>query len=91
MVVRVRMGTTYCGCPDEIQYFEVEDMEEFDSDRFSTEILNAIFNRWFPHYFMDVEPIESKDDLYNNGGEIDEIEECLGYNPFDEEEEDDDD
>ena len=89
MVARVEMGTTYCGCPSETQYFEVEDMEEFDSDRFSTEILNAVFNRWFPHYFMDVSPIETKDDLTGDR-ELDDIEACLGYNPFEEEEDDED-
>lgn len=54
MKVRVNLGTTYCGCPSETVYFDVEDAKYFDSDDFSTEILNAIFNSEFPHYFMDI-------------------------------------
>ena len=64
--VKITCGTTYCGCPSETIEMECHDMAEYDSDEFSAEILNAIFNRNFPHYFVDIEteeiPDEEEDD-----------------------------
>lgn len=58
MKARITMGTTYCGCPNETIEIEVYDKEEFDSDEFSTEILNAILNREFAHYYLDCELVD---------------------------------
>lgn len=60
--VKVTCGTTYCGCPSETIEFECFDMEEYESDVFSTEILNAILNGNCPHYFMDIETEEIEDE-----------------------------
>lgn len=60
--VKVTCGTTYVGCPSETVEFECFSKEEVDSDKFSTEILNAIFNKDFPHYFMEIETEEVDDD-----------------------------
>ena len=51
--VKIRMGTTYCGCPaEEIEYEYDGTEKEFDNDhQESTEILNRIFNGEFGHYF----------------------------------------
>ena len=58
------MGTSYCGCPSEtteIEYYGTE--REFDrDDEVSTEILNAILNSEFPHYFLDIEFVEEEDE-----------------------------
>lgn len=37
-------------------------MEEYDSDAFSTEILNAILNGNCPHYFINIEKEEIEDE-----------------------------
>lgn len=60
--VKVTMGTTYCGCPSETFELECYDMEEYESDEFSTEILNQIFNRMCPHFFIDIETEEIEDE-----------------------------
>ena len=60
--VRVTCGTTYCGCLPETIEFECNDMEEYNSHKFSTEILNAIFNGEAPHYFIDIETEEIPDE-----------------------------
>lgn len=68
--VKVTCGTGYCGCPSETVEFECMDMEEYYSDAFSTEILNAIFDGNFPHYFIDIETEEIEDEDYeDNEGE----------------------
>ena len=62
--VILTMGSTYCGCPSEtieIDYYGTE--REFDRDHeVSTEILNAIFNYEFPHYFLEMEFVEEDED-----------------------------
>ena len=60
--VKVTCGTTYWGCPSETIELECYDMEEFDSDAFSTEILYAILNGDCPHYFIDIETEEIDDE-----------------------------
>lgn len=65
--VKVTCGTGYCGCPSETIEFECIDMEEYNSDAFSTEILNAIFNGDFPHYFIDIETEEVEDEEDDEG------------------------
>lgn len=88
MVVRVMLGSTFVGNDTETVYFDVADQKECDSHEFSTDILNAIFNGDFEHYFMDVDVIEhddvDEDELYD-------IETCLGYNPFEKDDEEDED
>lgn len=61
-IVKINIGTTYCGCKSETIELECDSKEEFDSHEFSTEILNAIFNGEAPHYFIDIEEPESFDD-----------------------------
>lgn len=58
MKARITLGTTWCGTDAETIEVEVEDKEEFDSDAFSTTILNAITNRDFPHYYIDYELVD---------------------------------
>ena len=60
--VKVTCGSTYCGCPSETVEFECSDMEEYDSHEFSTQILNAIFNGEFPHFFIDIDTEEIEDE-----------------------------
>lgn len=62
--VRITMGTTYCGCPSEEIEFEYYGTEEdFNTDhKISTEILNMIFNRDFPHYFLDIDFEEDEEE-----------------------------
>lgn len=62
--VILTMGTGYLGCPSEtieIDYYGTE--REFDRDHeASTEILNAILNGEFPHYFLEYEFVEEDED-----------------------------
>lgn len=88
MLVRAELGTTYCGCPTKPIYFHVDDREEYNSDEFSTEILNAIFNHDFDHMFLDLELIESKNDIDED--ELEDAIEYIGYYPFEDEDEDED-
>lgn len=62
MKARITLGSTWVGTESETIEFEVEDREEYDSDEFSTAILDAISNRDFPHYFIDYELIEEEDE-----------------------------
>ena len=39
-----------------------ESEEEYDSQEFSVEILNAIFNQAFPHYFIEMDEYEEEDE-----------------------------
>jgi len=87
MLARAELGTTYCGCPTKPIYFYVDDENEFNSDAFSTEILNAIFNGDFDHMFLDLDLIESKDDIDED--ELEDAIDCIGYDPFEEDEDDD--
>lgn len=58
--VKIRMGTTYCGCPaEEIEYeYDGTEKEFYNDHQESTEILNRIFNGEFGHYFLDIETEE---------------------------------
>lgn len=60
--VKVTCGSTYFGCPSESFELECSDMEEFNSDAFSAEILNAILNYETPHYYIDIETEEVPDE-----------------------------
>ncbi len=62
MKARVTLGSTWVGTDSETVEFEVEDQEEYDSDEFSTAILNAIGNSEFPHYYINYELIEDEED-----------------------------
>lgn len=62
MKARVTLGSTWVGTNSETVEFEVEDQEEYNSDEFSTAILNAISNNEFPHYYIDYELIEDEED-----------------------------
>lgn len=54
MKVKVTIGTTYCGCDSETIEIECDSIEDFESNHvYSTEILNAISNSEFPHYFIE--------------------------------------
>lgn len=88
MLVRAELGTTYCGCPTKPIYFYVDDREEYNSDEFSTKILNAIFNHDFDHMFLDLELIESKNDIDED--ELEDAIEYIGYYPFEDEDDDED-
>lgn len=62
MKVKVTIGTTYCGCPSES--FEIECDSEHDfltNDKYSTEILEAIFDEC-SHYFIDYDYDEEDED-----------------------------
>lgn len=60
--IRITMGTNYCGCPTDTIELECESEEEYDSQEFSVEILNAIFNQAFPHYFIEMDEYEEEDE-----------------------------
>jgi hypothetical protein len=60
--VKVTLGATYVGCKAATVEFECDNMEEFKSDRFSTEILNSILFDEFSHYFIDIETEEIDDE-----------------------------
>ena len=66
--------------------FYVDDEDEYDSDAFSTEILNAIFNGDFDHMFLELDLIESKDDI--DEVELEDAIEYIGCYPFEDEDED---
>lgn len=59
MVAKVTLGCGYCGCPSET--VEVEYYEEDESD-LAQQIMEAIWNREFPHYFIDVETQDDGED-----------------------------
>lgn len=61
MKVKVTLGSTWVGTDSETVEFEVEDKDEYESDEFSTAILNAISNSEFPHYYIDYELIEDEE------------------------------
>lgn len=85
MKVRMEIGTTYCGCPSEVVYFDMS-KEDYESDSSSTEMLNAVWNRETPHYFIDVQTDEDPEDWCEEWDE--EMEEQLGYLPKTEETDD---
>lgn len=62
--VKVSMGTTYVGCPTETVEFDYYGTtKQFNRDHeVSTEILNLIFNREFPHYFLEIDTEEIEED-----------------------------
>lgn len=64
MIVKVTIGTTYCGCPSESFEIECDSVEKFlSNDEYSTEILNAISNSCAaPHYFINYDWDEEEDD-----------------------------
>lgn len=65
MKVKVTIGTTYCGCDSETIEIECDSVEDFERNHiYSTEILNAISNGEFPHYFIeyDYEDDEEEED-----------------------------
>ena len=62
MKAKITLGTYWVGNDAETIELEVEGEEEFDSDEFSTTILNAIFNHEFPHYWMNYELVEEEED-----------------------------
>ena len=67
--VKITCGTTYCGCPSETIEMECYDMAEYNSHEFSTEILDAIFNGSFPHYFVNIDTEEISDEEEENENE----------------------
>lgn len=58
------MGTGYLGCPSETVEIDYDGTErDFDrDDEASTEILNAILNDEFPHYFLEIEFVEEDEE-----------------------------
>ena len=62
----ITIGTTYCGCPSETIEIEYED----DND-FAQTVVNAIFNREAPHYYIDVEDIEELEELEDEDEDLD--------------------
>lgn len=63
MKVKVTIGTDYCGCPSESFEIECDSAKDFDEDdKYSTEILNAIWNEC-SHYFIEFDyDVEDEDD-----------------------------
>lgn len=54
MIVKVTIGTTYCSCEPATIEIECESADDFlRNDAYSTEILNALANSEFSHYFID--------------------------------------
>ena len=62
MKVKVTVGTSWCGTNSESVEFEVADKKEFDSDEFSTTILNALSCGEFGHYWLDYDITEDEED-----------------------------
>lgn len=65
MRVKVTIGSTYCGCASETIEIECDSIEDFEqNDSYSTEILYALANSEFAHYFIDYdyEDDEEEDD-----------------------------
>lgn len=62
--VKIRMGTSYCGCPAEEREIEYDGTsEEFENDdAVSTEILNMLSCGDFAHYFLDYNTEEVPDE-----------------------------
>ncbi len=58
MKARITIGSSWCGTNSESIELEVEDKEEFNSDEFSTTILNELSNCSFPHYHIDYELLD---------------------------------
>ena len=61
--VKIRMGTSYAGCPAEEREIEYDGTEEeFDNDdAVSTEILNMLLGGEFSPYYLDYETEEVPD------------------------------
>ena len=62
--VKIRMGTSYSGCPAEEREIEYDGTEkEFENDHvISTEILNMLSCGEFGHYFLDIDTEEVPDE-----------------------------
>ena len=62
--IRIRMGTSYSGCPAEEREFEYDGTaEEFDNDdAFSTEILNMLLCGDLSPYYLDISTEEVSDE-----------------------------
>ena len=65
MKARVTIGSHWVGNDRETIEYEVNDKEEFQSDEFSTRILQAIENDEFPHYYIEYELFD------DDGNEVD--------------------
>ena len=52
--LKATMGTTYCGCPSETIIIDV------DNEFWERDVINAIFNGDFGHYFVDTEDVSIK-------------------------------
>lgn len=52
--LKITMGTTYCGCPSETITIDTNE------DDWAVDIMNAIFNGEFEHYFIDTEDVSMK-------------------------------
>lgn len=63
MKVKVTIGTDYCGCPSESFEIECDSEKDFEEDdKYSTEILNAIWNEC-SHYFIELDyDVEDEED-----------------------------
>lgn len=81
MKVKVTIGTDYCGCPSESFEIECDSAKDFDEDdRYSTEILNAIWNEC-SHYFIELD--------YDEEDEEEDFDEEEEDDDYDEDEDDD--
>ena len=64
--VKIRMGTSYAGCPAEEREIEYDGTErEFENDHAaSTEILNMLLGGGFSPYYLDydIEEVPDEDD-----------------------------
>lgn len=60
MKARITLGTRWAGSESETVEIEVEDEKEYDSDEFSTRILDALSNGEFPHYWIAYELVEEE-------------------------------
>lgn len=65
MTVKVTIGTTYCGCPSETIEIECDSIEDFETNHeYSTEILNALSNSEFSHYFIEYDYGDEEDEYF---------------------------
>lgn len=62
MKIKVTIGSTYCGCSPETIEVECESVEDFEQNHeYSTEILNALANSEFSHYFIEYDYEEEEE------------------------------
>ena len=64
MKAKVTIGSHYVGNDRETIEYDVDDKDEFQSDEFSTRILQAIESGEFPHYYIEYELFD------DNGNEV---------------------